>query len=119
MRSFWLYGALCVAIQGLSGCGSNPVAETKTEVTHSTKVAQYDRLVVAFGDSLYAGYGVLRVHDTAAGTGARYTRAHPPARLLASFEHPDRSSALKAEVAIKRLKPAQKRLALSFKPSPV
>ena len=56
MRSFWLYGALCVAIQGLSGCGSNPVVETKTEVTNTTKVAQYDQLVVAFGDSLYAGY---------------------------------------------------------------
>jgi len=56
MRSFWLYGALCVAIQGLSGCGSNPVAENKTEVQQTAKVAQYDQLVVAFGDSLYAGY---------------------------------------------------------------
>jgi acyl-CoA thioesterase-1 len=56
MRSFWLYGALCVIIQGLSGCGSNPVAENKTDVQETTKVAQYDQLVVAFGDSLYAGY---------------------------------------------------------------
>jgi acyl-CoA thioesterase-1 len=56
MRSFWLYGALCVAIQGLAGCGSNPVAENKTEIQDSAAVAQYDRLVVAFGDSLYAGY---------------------------------------------------------------
>jgi acyl-CoA thioesterase-1 len=56
MRSFWLYGALCVAIQGLSGCGSNPVAENKTDVQETAKVAQYDQLVVAFGDSLYAGY---------------------------------------------------------------
>ena len=56
MRSLWLYGALCVAIQGLSGCGSNPVAENKTEVQQTAKVAQYDQLVVAFGDSLYAGY---------------------------------------------------------------
>ena len=56
MRSFWVYGALCVAIQGLSGCGSNPVAENKTEVQQTAKVAQYDQLVVAFGDSLYAGY---------------------------------------------------------------
>jgi acyl-CoA thioesterase I len=56
MRSFWLYGALCVAIQGLSGCGSNPVAENKTEVQQTAEVAQYDQLVVAFGDSLYAGY---------------------------------------------------------------
>jgi acyl-CoA thioesterase-1 len=40
----------------LSGCGSNPVAENKTEVQQTAKVAQYDQLVVAFGDSLYAGY---------------------------------------------------------------
>jgi acyl-CoA thioesterase-1 len=39
----------------LSGCGSNPVAENKTE-TQAAKIAQYDQLVVAFGDSLYAGY---------------------------------------------------------------
>lgn len=56
MRSFWVYGALCVAIQGLSGCGSNPVAENKTETQQTAQVAQYDQLVVAFGDSLYAGY---------------------------------------------------------------
>ena len=56
MRSFWVYGALCFAIQGLSGCGSNPVAENKTETQQAAKVAQYDQLVVAFGDSLYAGY---------------------------------------------------------------
>ncbi len=56
MRSFWLYGALCVAIQGLSGCGSNAVEESKTKTQESATVTQYDRLVVAFGDSLYAGY---------------------------------------------------------------
>lgn len=56
MRSFWLYGALCLTIQALSGCGSNPVAENKTDVQETDKVVQYDRLVVAFGDSLYAGY---------------------------------------------------------------
>ncbi len=56
MRSFWVYGALCVAIQGLSGCGSNPVVDNKAEVQETAKVVQYDHLVVAFGDSLYAGY---------------------------------------------------------------
>ena len=55
MRSFWLYIASCVVIQGLAGCGSNPVAE-KAEVQETAKALQYDRLVVAFGDSLYAGY---------------------------------------------------------------
>ena len=45
----------------------------------------------------------------AAGKGARYTRSHPPRRLLARFDHPDRSSALKAEYAIKQLAPEAKR----------
>ena len=62
--------------------------------------------------SLYTGItvdvaGRYALH--AAGRGARYTRSHPPAHLLASFEHPDRSSAAKAEYAIKRLTPAAKR----------
>jgi len=55
-RGFWLYGALIVAIQGLVACGSNPVAENKAQAQETAKVQQYDRLVVAFGDSLYAGY---------------------------------------------------------------
>ena len=55
-RGFWLYGALIVAIQGLVACGSNPVAENKAQVQAAAEVQTYDRLVVAFGDSLYAGY---------------------------------------------------------------
>ena len=55
-RGFWLYGALIVAIQGLVACGSNPVAENKAQVQETAKAKAYDRLVVAFGDSLYAGY---------------------------------------------------------------
>jgi putative endonuclease len=46
-----------------------------------------------------------------AGKGARYTRSHPPQRLLARFEFPDRSSASRAEHAIKKLSPARKRAA--------
>ena len=45
----------------------------------------------------------------ACGKGARYTRSHPPARVLGSFEYPDRSAALKAEHAIRQLSPGQKR----------
>lgn len=44
-----------------------------------------------------------------AGKGARYTRSHPPLRLLARFEFPDRSIASRAEYAIKQLSPLQKR----------
>ena len=56
-RSSGLYGALALLLQVLVGCG--PAAEsTKSEPASakSEAPAQYDRLVVAFGDSLYAGY---------------------------------------------------------------
>jgi acyl-CoA thioesterase I len=56
MRSFWLYGALVVAIQGLAACGSNPVAQDKPKSEQKAEAVKYDKLVVAFGDSLYAGY---------------------------------------------------------------
>ncbi|KFN48640.1 GIY-YIG nuclease family protein [Arenimonas composti] len=62
--------------------------------------------------SLYTGIATdvaRRFREHAEGRGARYTRSHPPVRLLASFPHPDRSSALKAEAAMKKLTPAAKR----------
>ncbi|MFP7722713.1 GIY-YIG nuclease family protein [Lysobacter sp. A3-1-A15] len=62
--------------------------------------------------SLYTGIAVdvaRRYAQHAAGKGARYTRAHPPLRVLASFRFPDRATASRAEYAIKQLKPAGKR----------
>jgi putative endonuclease len=62
--------------------------------------------------SIYTGIAIdvaARYAAHAAGKGARYTRAHPPARLLASVEYPDHSSALKAEYRIKQLSAAAKR----------
>ena len=62
--------------------------------------------------SIYTGIAIdvaARYAAHASGKGARYTRSHPPARLLASTEYPDRSSALKAEYRVKQLKPAAKR----------
>jgi len=43
------------------------------------------------------------------GKGARYTRSHPPVRLAWVGRYEDRSSALKAEHAIRRLPAAKKR----------
>ena len=43
------------------------------------------------------------------GKGARYTRSHPPKRLLAAIAYPDRSSALSAEYAVKQCSPVEKR----------
>ncbi len=62
--------------------------------------------------SIYTGISVdvaARYAAHASGKGARYTRSHPPKRLLASVEYPDRSTALKAEYEIKSLSPDAKR----------
>ena len=65
--------------------------------------------------SIYTGITVdveARFAAHASGRGARYTRSHPPARMLASIEYPDRASASKAEYAMKRLTAAEKRAAV-------
>jgi ribosome-associated protein len=62
--------------------------------------------------SIYTGVSVdveARYAAHAAGRGARYTRSHPPLRLLGSVAYPDRSSAQKAEHEVKQLSPAAKR----------
>jgi putative endonuclease len=62
--------------------------------------------------SLYTGIATdveRRYAEHVAGKGARYTRSHPPSRLLARFPCPDRSTASRAEYAIKQLSPARKR----------
>ena len=45
----------------------------------------------------------------ASGKGARYTRSHPPLRLLATVEYPDRSAASKAEYRMKQMTAREKR----------
>ena len=62
--------------------------------------------------SLYTGIAVdvaLRYQKHVAGKGARYTRSHPPQRLLGQCAYSDRSEASRAEYRIKQLAPAQKR----------
>ena len=62
--------------------------------------------------SLYTGITVdvsRRYAQHVAGTGARYTRSHPPSCLLGYCAYPDRAQASRAEHAIKQLKPSQKR----------
>lgn len=50
------YGACIALIQGLAACGQSPVANEAKQAEKPVEQAQYDQLVVAFGDSLYAGY---------------------------------------------------------------
>ena len=75
-------------------------------------MAWFVYLIECVDGSLYTGIAVnvdARYAAHACGKGARYTRAHPPARLLARFAYADRSAASKAEYAIKQLSPAAKR----------
>ena len=61
--------------------------------------------------SLYTGITVdvaRRYAQHVAGKGAKYTRSRPPVRVLAVMEFADRSTALKAEYALKQLPVPQK-----------
>ena len=62
--------------------------------------------------SIYTGIArdvVKRFAAHCAGKGARYTRAHPPLRILAAIVIGDRSQALRAEYRVKQLNAAEKR----------
>ena len=62
--------------------------------------------------TIYTGITVdvdARYAAHASGKGARYTRSHPPQRILKVFEYANRSEASKAEYAIKKLSPNEKR----------
>ncbi|HUP30784.1 MAG TPA: GIY-YIG nuclease family protein [Usitatibacter sp.] len=72
----------------------------------------YVYLIECADGSLYTGIAIdpqARFDLHACGKGARYTRSHPPLRLLAAVPFPDRSSASKAEYRVKRMAPADKR----------
>lgn len=72
----------------------------------------YVYLIECRDGSLYTGIATdveRRYAQHVAGKGARYTRSHPPVRLLAWFPYPDRATASRAEYAIKQLPAARKR----------
>ena len=69
-------------------------------------------LIECADGSVYTGITVdvaARYAAHASGAGARYTRAHPPLRLLGCQAHPDRSAASKAEYRVKQMSAADKR----------
>ena len=75
-------------------------------------MAWYLYMIECEDGSIYTGITVdvtARYSAHVCGKGARYTRSHPPRRLLLSIEYADRSTALKAEHQIKRLTAAEKR----------
>ncbi|MBV2234411.1 MAG: GIY-YIG nuclease family protein [Sterolibacterium sp.] len=75
-------------------------------------MAWYLYLIECEGGSIYTGVTndvAARYAKHASGKGARYTRAHPPLRLLMSMEFANRSLAQKAEYRVKRLSASEKR----------
>lgn len=78
-------------------------------------------LIECRGGSIYTGIAVdvaERYKKHATGKGAKYTRSHPPVRLLASIPCGNRSEASKEEYRVKRLTPAQKRV-LALQSAPI
>jgi putative endonuclease len=72
----------------------------------------YVYLILCRSGTIYTGIALdvaARYAQHLAGTGARYTRANPPFRLLTKFACPNQSVAGRLEVAIKKLSPAEKR----------
>jgi putative endonuclease len=69
--------------------------------------------------SVYTGIAVdvaRRYAQHEAGKGARYTRSRPPVRLLGQLAFADRSTASRAEHAIKQLPPLRKRVLFAGDP---
>ena len=89
------------------------LATDKEPATTESNKPWFLYLIECLDGSIYTGISTdvsARYAAHASGKGARYTRTHPPSRLLACIEYPDRSSALKSEYRIKQLKPSEKRL---------
>ena len=66
------------------------------------------------GGVYYAGIALdveQRFYQHLFGTGAKFTRARPPVRVLAAREYPNKSEALRAELRLKALVRSRK---LSF-----
>jgi len=91
-----------------------PSAPASTEQAKLPPPAGWFLYLIECADgSIYTGIArdvAARYAAHACGKGARYTRSHPPVRLLACQAHPDRSSALKAEYRVKQLTAAEKRI---------
>jgi len=91
-----------------------PAARSSTADSKLPSPASWFLYLIECADgSIYTGIArdvAARYAAHASGKGARYTRSHPPARLLACQAYPDRSSALKAEYRVKQLTATEKRV---------
>ncbi len=98
------YSPLCTA-PNLATLAMSPIS-TATPEKH-----WHLYLIECRNGAFYAGITTdieARFEAHATGKGARYTRANPPVRVVGSAVFPDRSSASRAEWAIKQLPRAKK-----------
>jgi len=99
------------SVDGPAMRGAEPSPRSRASRERAAK-RWYVYLVLCRGNAIYTGIALdvaARYAQHVAGTGARYTRANPPRRLLAQFACPDQSVAGRLEAAIKRLSAAEKR----------
>lgn len=88
------------------------VAQPADKASYKLPRTYYLYLLECKGKKLYCGIAIdvqARYERHVLGLGARYTRAFPPIRLLASVACGNRSEAQKAEYAMKQLTASQKR----------
>ena len=86
-------------------------ARLKRRNRRATAKTWFLYLIECRDGAIYTGIAVdvaARYAAHASGKGARYTRSHPPRRLLAVLDYPDRASASVAEYAVKQLSAVEK-----------
>jgi acyl-CoA thioesterase I len=89
------YGVVLTLFQALIACGNSPAQEPPQK----TPQAQYDTLVVAFGDSLYAGYQLSPTQGLAPQLQAALAKAGINARVFNAGVSGDTTAAGKARLA--------------------
>jgi putative endonuclease len=80
-------------------------------------VAAFVYLLRCADGTLYCGWSTdpqRRLREHQAGTASRYTRSRRPVELVYTREFETRSEAMREEIRIKRLAPAEKRLLANF-----
>jgi len=83
--------------------------------------AFYCYIVECADGTYYTGWSTdpeRRLREHAAGRGSRYTRAHPPERLVFVERQPDRAAAMRRERALKAMTRARKRALIATQPTP-
>jgi putative endonuclease len=91
---------------------SGPSKRARTAQVRAAK-RWYVYLVLCRSGAIYTGIArnvAARYAQHLAGTGARYTRANPPHRLLVKFACLNQSDAGRMEAAIKKLTATDKRI---------